>query len=193
MSQHEQRIPRRVVTGHSPDGVSVVVSDEPVPVHRYMPQDGVGFYEIWQTDEMPAAIAPVEADEPTARTLRVPPGPHGTKIRINEFFPGHINERGHQSPVHRTESIDYGIVLSGEIVLSLDDSEVTLREGDVVVQRGTDHAWTNRSEEPARVAFILVDGRFTDELRALLPADLHASVMRGGPHGQPDSPGAAPS
>lgn len=189
MSQHELQVPRRVVTGHTPEGVSIVVSDGLVPIHRYMPQDGVGFYEIWQTDEMPAAVSPNEADEPTARTIRVPPSPNGTKIRINEFFPGHINERGHQSPVHRTESIDYGIVLSGEIVLSLDDSEVTLRAGDVVVQRGTDHAWTNRGDVPARVAFILIDGYFTDELRTLLPEDVHAAVMRGEPHDQSESEG----
>jgi quercetin dioxygenase-like cupin family protein len=162
--------------------VSVVVSDGLVPVHRFMLEDGVGFYEIWQTDQMPAAVSPIEEDEPTARSLRVPPEPNGTRIRINEFFPGHVNERGLQSQVHRTESIDYGIVLSGEIVLSLDDSEVTLRTGDVVVQRGTDHAWTNRGDVPARVAFILVDGRFTDELRKLLPEGQQAAVMRAGPH-----------
>jgi hypothetical protein len=119
-------VPRRVVTGHDARGVSVVISDGIVPVHRFMPQDGVGFYEIWQTDDAPAAIPPVEPNEPTERTLRVPPEPRGTKIRINEFFPGHIGPEGRQSPIHRTESVDYGIVLEGEIVLILDDTEVTL-------------------------------------------------------------------
>jgi uncharacterized cupin superfamily protein len=66
--------------------------------------------------------------------------------------------------MHRTESVDYGIVLEGEMVLVLTDSEVALRAGDIVVQRGTDHAWANRSDRPARMAFVLVDGRFTDEL-----------------------------
>jgi uncharacterized cupin superfamily protein len=61
------------------------------------------------------------------------------------------------------------VVLEGEIVLVLDDSETTLRAGDVVIQRGTDHRWENRSSEPTRVAFILIDGTFTDDLRALLP------------------------
>ena len=175
-------IPRRVVTGHNQNGVSVVISDGPVPVHRVMPQDGVGFYEIWQTDAMPAPVLPVEPSEPTERTLRVPPGPMGTKIRINEFFPGHINAANLQSPIHRTESIDYGIVLEGEIVLALDDSEVTLRAGDVVVQRGTDHAWANRTDAVARVAFILIDGEFTPELLDLLPADVSDSLMHNGPH-----------
>ncbi len=173
-------IPRRVVTGHDENGVSVVLSDGTVPVHRVMPQDGVGFYEIWQTDDMPAPVSAVEPSEPTERTLRVPPEPNGTKIRINEFFPGFINEIGNQSPVHRTESIDYGIVLEGEIVLVLDNSEVALKAGDVVVQRGTDHAWANRSDKVCRVAFILVDGTFTPELKNLLPAD--AQLMHNGPH-----------
>ena len=68
--------------------------------------------------------------------------------------------------MHRTETIDYGIVLSGEITLVLDDSETTLGPGDVVIQRGTDHRWENRGAEPARVAFVLIDGAFTDDLRA---------------------------
>ena len=78
------------------------------------------------------------------RHVAVPPPPRGTKIRINEFAPGHLDARGLQSPVHRTASVDYGIVLQGEITLILDDSEVTLSAGDIVVQRGTDHAWANR-------------------------------------------------
>jgi len=180
--QPQATVPRRVVTGHNPHGVSVVVSDGTVPVHRFMPQDGVGFYEIWQTEDAPAAILPVERSEPTERTLRVPPEPRGTKIRINEFFPGHLGPEGRQSPVHRTESVDYGIVLEGEIVLILDDSEVTLREGDVVVQRGTDHAWANRTDAVCRVAFILVGGAFTPELLAVLPADTRDSLMTHGPH-----------
>lgn len=175
-------IPRRVVTGHDTHGVSIVVSDGPVPVHRVLPQDGVAFYEIWQTDASPAPIAAVESSEPTARTLRVPPEPNGTKIRINEFQPGHLNQLGNQSPVHRTESIDYGIVLEGEIVLVLDNSEVILRAGDVVVQRGTDHAWANRSDRVARVAFILLDGAFAPDLLAALPAGARESLMLNGPH-----------
>lgn len=170
-------VPRRVVTGHTPDGVSVVLSDGPVPVSRELPEDGVFFHEIWNTEGAPAVVRAVEP-EPTERDLAVPPPPRGTKIRINEFAPGHLDERGLQSPVHRTASVDYGIVLSGEITLVLDDSEVTLRAGDVVVQRGTDHAWANRGTEPAMVAFILVDGEFDEELAATLPLD---GLMHGGP------------
>jgi quercetin dioxygenase-like cupin family protein len=175
-------VPRRVVTGHDENGVSVVLSDGIVPVHRVMPQDGVGFYEIWNTEGAPAPVSRVEPNEPTERTLRVPPPENGTKIRINEFFPGFINELGNQSPIHRTESIDYGIVLEGEIFLVLDDSEVLLKAGDVIVQRGTDHAWANRSDKVCRVAFILVDGKFTQDLLDVLPADVQDNLMHNGPH-----------
>lgn len=171
--------PRRVVTGHTPDGVSVVLSDGPVPVSRSLPEDGVEFHEVWNTAGAPARVTAVEADEPTQRTLAVPPPPLGTKIRINEFAPGHLDERGLQSPVHRTASIDYGIVLSGEITLVLDDSEVTLRAGDIVVQRGTDHAWANRGTEVARVVFVLVDGELDPELvQSIGGLD---GLMHGGP------------
>jgi naringenin degradation protein FdeH len=173
-------IPRRVVTGHTPSSVSVVLSDGPVPVSRELPEDGVSFHEIWNTEGAPARITAVEDTEPTQRSLAVPPPPRGTKIRINEFRPGHLDERGLQSPVHRTASVDYGIVLEGEITLVLDDSEVTLRAGDVVVQRGTDHAWANRGDTTARVVFVLVDGEFDPELAATMPGGLE-SLMHGGP------------
>lgn len=171
--------PRRVVTGHTRDGVSVVVSDGPVPVSRALPDDGVFFHEIWNTQDAPAPVRAVEPVEPTEADLTVPPPPRGTKIRINEFLPGHLDERGLQSPVHRTQSIDYGIVLEGEITLILDDSEVTLSAGDIVVQRGTDHAWANRSDGITKVAFILVDGQF-DPVLAESIGGLDG-LMHGGP------------
>jgi mannose-6-phosphate isomerase-like protein (cupin superfamily) len=172
--------PRRVVTGHTEAGVSVVVSDGPVPVSRELPDDGVAFHEIWNTEGAPAMITALEPSEPTERTLAVPPPPRGTKIRINEFAPGHLDERGLQSPVHRTASVDYGIVLEGEITLVLDDSEVTLLAGDVVVQRGTDHAWANRGDATAKVVFVLVDGAFDPALASTLPGGLDG-LMHGGP------------
>ena len=93
-----------------------------------------------------------------------PPDAEGTIIRIVDLEPRS------RSPLHRTETIDYGIVLAGHVTLVLDDgSETPLATGDVIVQRGTDHAWVNPMDEPARMVFVLVDGRFTDELRALLP------------------------
>ena len=174
-------VPRRVVTGHTPDGVSVVLSDGPVPVSRELPDDGVSFHEIWTTTGAPAPLTAAEDVEPTEGALTVPPPPRGTKIRINEFQPGHLDDRGLQSPVHRTASVDYGIVLEGQITLVLDDSEVTLHAGDIVVQRGTDHAWANRGDSVARVCFVLVDGEFTPDLLASLPAGAVDHLMRSGP------------
>jgi len=81
------------------------------------------------------------------------------------------------SPVHRTQSVDYGIVLSGEVVLVLDDSETVLQAGDVVVQRGTNHRWENRSAHTARMAFILVDGAFTAELIGTLGEDVLGELL----------------
>jgi quercetin dioxygenase-like cupin family protein len=158
-------IPRRVVTGHDEGGVSVFTADGPVPVVRTAP-DGALFYEIWATGAAPAPIAAGPAGtagaDPTLGALTVPPAAKGTKLRINEFPPGVV------SPVHRTQSVDYGIVLSGEVVLVLDDAETVLRAGDVVVQRGTSHRWENRSAATARMAFILIGGAFTAELLAAL-------------------------
>ena len=171
--------PRRVVTGHTASGESVVLSDGPVPVSRSLPEDGVAFHEVWSTSGAPAPLAASEPD-PTLGPLSVPPPPLGTRIRINEFLPGHLDASGLQSPVHRTASVDYGIVLSGEITLVLDSSSVVLRAGDIVVQRGTDHAWANRGSVPAVVAFVLVDGEFSAELSATLPGGLDG-LMRGGP------------
>jgi uncharacterized cupin superfamily protein len=66
--------------------------------------------------------------------------------------------------MHRTETVDYGIVLEGELVLILDEGETTVRAGDIVIQRGTNHGWSNRSDKNCRIAFILIDGEFTGGL-----------------------------
>lgn len=181
MSEH-YRAPRRIVTGHDAGGRSVVLSDGEVAPRRILEQEGAAFFEIWSTDATPAPIAPAHAFEPAQGPLRVAPDPGGTKLRINEFQPGHVLADGRQTPMHRTESVDYGIVLDGEMVLILDDGvEVQLGPGDVVVQRGTDHAWANRSDTVARMAFVLIDGRFTEELLARLPADIAQRLMNAGP------------
>jgi quercetin dioxygenase-like cupin family protein len=156
--------PRRVVTGHDPEGRSVVVADAPAPKSHAI--EGATFHELWNTRSAPAPLAPVEPREPTERPLVTPPDPSGTIIRIVDLEPRS------RSPLHRTETIDYGIVLAGDVVLELDDgSETPLRAGDVVVQRGTSHAWANPGDEPARMAFVLVDGRFKDELKEILPLE----------------------
>jgi naringenin degradation protein FdeH len=162
-------IPRRVVTGHDVSGNSVFASDGPVPAAHTTP-GGTLFYELWATDATPAPIDPGQAcaaapDSPSGPPP-VAPGPNGTKLRINELPPGA------GSPMHRTETVDYGIVLDGEVVLVLDDSETVLRAGDVVVQRGTNHRWENRSGATARMAFILIDGAFAEGLRGTLGTEV---------------------
>jgi len=169
---------RRVVTGHDESGVSVFASDGPVPVVRTAP-DGARFYEVWSTEAIPVPI-PADEPDPTLTAVTVPPVPGGTKIRVNEFPPGVV------SPVHRTQSVDYGIVLDGEVVLVLDDSETVLQAGDVVVQRGTSHRWENRSADTARMAFILVDGAFTVELLDALGNDVLGGLL----HDPMRAPGA---
>ena len=118
------RVPRRIVTGHDEHGVSVVISDGPVPVTKELPDDGVTFHEVWLTQTAPAEIH-AGPEDPTAGAVTVPPPTHGTRIRINEFLPGHLDDRGLQSPVHRTESIDYGVILDSWV-----DSSGEVRSGE---------------------------------------------------------------
>jgi quercetin dioxygenase-like cupin family protein len=143
-------IPRRVVTAHDASGNSVFASDGLVPAAHTTPS-GTLFYELWATDATPARID-AAAPDPAIGPVSVAPAPNGTTLRINEIPPGA------GSPMHRTQTVDYGIVLDGEVVLVLDDTETVLRAGDVVVQQGTNHRWENRSGATARVAFILIDG-----------------------------------
>lgn len=176
---------RRVVTGHTAAGKAVVLADgEPPLVIRSPVQPGLAFHEIWNTTAMPQPVA-ATFDEPTTKHAGTAPPKGGTVIRIVDLPPegpdgpqfdkdqsrelfsavglaenAERHRPGRHPLMHRTESIDYGIVLSGEIVMLLDDSEVLLRAGDVVVQRGTVHAWTNRTREICRMAFILTDGAF---------------------------------
>jgi quercetin dioxygenase-like cupin family protein len=134
---------RRVVTGHDAQGHAVVVSDEV--------RDGPSPFAtlLWTTDASPADNMDDTdgAQRPAGVTLE-----GGTVFRIGRLEPGH------RSPMHRTLSIDYGLVLDGELVLELDGGDkVLLTPGDVVIQRGTNHIWANESGEPCTVAFILID------------------------------------
>jgi quercetin dioxygenase-like cupin family protein len=162
--------PRRVVTGHDGEGKSVFLSDGAPPVSRTAP-DGAGFFEMWSTAAAPVPLDAAEPD-PAAGEVLVPPPPNGTKIRVNEFPPGAV------SPVHRTHSVDYGIVVEGEMVLALDDSETVLRRGDIVVQRGTSHRWENRSGQVSRMVFVLVDAAFTEGLIGTLGEDAMRSLLQ---------------
>jgi naringenin degradation protein FdeH len=150
--------PRRIVTGHDAAGKSVVLSDTPVP--KTLDIGTAAFHETWITDQVPVPIAASEP-EPTARPVRTPPPANGVGVRFTEMAPGA------ESPMHRTETVDVGIVLEGETWLLLDDgSETRVGSGDAVVQRGTNHAWANRTDKPVRMVFVMIDGTITDELRA---------------------------
>ena len=156
---------RRIVTGHDTDGRSIVLTDAPVPHVRVLP--GARFDEVWQIHSPSDPLELVPAVEPTSPSPRITVGSGvGNLIRVIEFAPA--GEGGVRSPMHRTRSIDYGIVLEGEIVMILSDSEVTLSPGDVVIQRGTDHAWENRSATAAKMAFVLTDAEFGPELSDVL-------------------------
>jgi mannose-6-phosphate isomerase-like protein (cupin superfamily) len=162
--------PRRVVTGHDNSGKSVVLSDGPPPQRHPMhgPDVGADFFEIWNSTQVVPVLAAVEP-EPNERAFTIMPV-SGHLLRIIEIYPP--NQGGKRTVMHRTRTVDYVVVIAGEIVLVLDDSEVTLRQGDVVVQRGTDHAWENRSSEPARMAFFHIDAQFSEDLLKVLPKPL---------------------
>ena len=134
---------RRIVTGHDAQGRAIVESER-----RLRANDTAWFNKIWSTESWPCdnqdSTDGAERDTGLAST-------NGSVLRIVEMAPGH------RSPMHRTQSLDYGIVLAGEIDLELDEGRiVSLNVGDVVVQRGTIHAWINRGDSPARMAFVLL-------------------------------------
>jgi quercetin dioxygenase-like cupin family protein len=150
--------PRRIVTGHDAEGRSVVLSDAPTP--KTLDVGTAAFHELWITEETPVPI-PATEPEPTDRPVRTPPPAGGVTVRFTEMAPGA------ESPMHRTETVDVGVVLEGETWLLLDDgSETRVGRGDAVVQRGTNHAWANRSDRPVRMVFVMIDGTITGDLRA---------------------------
>jgi mannose-6-phosphate isomerase-like protein (cupin superfamily) len=188
---------RRVVTGHDEKGRAVVISDGPAPsVHANKLEPDWFSVDIWRTHETPARIV-AKAPEPTQGPRRQMPAENGTVMRINSFPPESDRVRkmtsddslrafealgnakaatygkgGRHPMMHRTESVDYALILSGEIIMLLDDSEVLLKAGDIVVQCGTNHAWSNRSNAPCMIAFVLIDGKFDPRLEAKLETAL---------------------
>jgi quercetin dioxygenase-like cupin family protein len=144
---------RRVVTGHDDKHLAKVILDAPATNTRQSPSGAVSTL-IWCTDAMPADMpVGLQAEDMGARKLGTPPPANGTRFAVIDFPPG---STGH---MHRTETIDYVVVVSGMIDMDMDDSTVSLSAGDVMVQRGTNHAWVNRGTEPARLAFVLVDAK----------------------------------
>jgi mannose-6-phosphate isomerase-like protein (cupin superfamily) len=180
---------RRVVTGHDADGRAVILSDSPPNrVRQVGGPGGPTFFEVWNTRETPAVIDR-QSVEPEESSLVLAPPKGGTRIRVIEFPPEgdavrrltaaeaaeKFSEMGGSEAarsradaphplMHRTQTLDYGIVLEGELTLVVDRGETTVRAGDIIIQRGTNHAWANRSDKICRVAFVLIDGRFVDGL-----------------------------
>ena len=147
---------RRVITGHDADGRAVIVADERMPATGLAEDARVTdayFFQLWATDRMPVDNSDATLDDQREGSMSTIVGSgRGTVLRIG------VLAAGARSPMHRTQSLDYGICLQGECDLVLDGGEVvTLTAGDVVIQRGTNHAWHNRSSAPCRFAWILVD------------------------------------
>ena len=142
---------RRVVTGHDANHIAKVIRDEPATNAKY-PQPGLVSTMMWCTDGAPAKM-PIgeQAEDMGARVLGTAPPKNGTRFAVIDFPPGN------QPHMHRTETIDYVIVMEGEIEMDMDDSTVKLKAGDIMIQRGTNHAWANRSGQRARAAFVLID------------------------------------
>jgi len=142
---------RRIVTGHDADSVAKVIIDAPATNWKSSSPGTVSTL-IWSTDATPADIAVgATVEDLGARILGTAPPPNGTRFAVIDFPPGN------HARMHRTETLDYVIVIAGEIDMDMDRSTVHLKAGDVMVQRGTNHAWINRGTAPARLAFVLID------------------------------------
>jgi mannose-6-phosphate isomerase-like protein (cupin superfamily) len=165
---------RRVVTAHDANGTAIVLSDEIASNVRVRATTGTRSTLIWTTDTSPP---PYATDDRGAVQAGVAPPFNGTTFRIVEFpaaDPGkdsdnaavaaemglHHDTAGRRAPrhpaMHGTDSVDYAVILDGEIDMLLDETEVHLRTGDVIVQQGTNHAWVNRGSRPCRIAFVLM-------------------------------------
>jgi mannose-6-phosphate isomerase-like protein (cupin superfamily) len=169
---------RRVVTGLDANNKAVVLFDSRLPLapRTY----GVASTVIWITDSYPPALSFTKGD-PAARPIGIPPPDNGTILRVVEFLPldtateakmepgllmkaigDHAPARGvpvKHPMMHRSRTLDYAVVLSGEIDMMLDETSVHLKPGDTVVQQATNHAWINRGKEPCRILFVLMDSQ----------------------------------
>jgi mannose-6-phosphate isomerase-like protein (cupin superfamily) len=182
---------RRVVTGNDAQGRSRVLFDSAAPNAKLNAiRAGTCMTDLWVFSECPVNISGERDDG--RLPFNFEPPPHGGHLRVVQSpakepgydpandptaVPLHEPRRrpggtwdkgganGFSSPVHKSETVDYGIVLEGEVTLIMDEGETVVRAGDIVIQRGTNHGWANRSGRHCRIAFILIDGQFTDGLR----------------------------
>lgn len=183
----------RIVTGHDGQGRAIVTSQGPLPTAVEIAAiPGTVFHEVWATYATPAPVD--NGADPTLGGLMLPPPQSGTRIRFVDIPPdtaeflaqgasqmqdaftqigdaaaSTVQTDSPHPLMHRTQSVDYGVVIEGELTLVLDSGEeVPLRLGSVVVQRGTNHAWANRSGRPCRMLFVLVDGAYDPAIASLL-------------------------
>ena len=172
---------RRIVTGDDAQGHSRIVEDAPCACVRTVPErPNYRSVNVWRTTEAPALI---EAPDTIAQHQGIlPPGQGGNILRIIDIPPEskdpqerqrqisamfrgmfsdahHDQRQGVHPGMHKTLTVDYAIVLQGEIYAVMDEGETLMRAGDVLIQRGTNHAWANRSQQMARICFVLIDGR----------------------------------
>jgi len=143
---------RRIVTGYDANGKSIVIEDAPSKTVMAR-RPGMESTVIWATDR---PVPDLGSDTDISAGVKSTTVVNGTVCRIGLFNPG-VAAR-----VHRTESIDYAIVLSGEMDMELDDEVVHIRQGDVIVQRGTVHNWVNNGAEPCMMAFILIHAKLPE-------------------------------
>ena len=151
---------RRVITGHDANGKAIVQIDE-VAKHLFTGRPGATGCNVWTTEGFPVEN---DGDADQGQRKVGTTLPDGTIFRVLEFAPG-LAARN-----HRTDSIDYIVVLEGEIDMELDDTTVHLKAGDVMVQRGTIHNWVNRGTAPCRLAVILIDAKSVEAGGTLLSA-----------------------
>lgn len=181
MTENNIRSVRRIVTGLNTEGRSCIVFDGPSPHAMSLPGvPNFGVTDIWRTEQTPANNTG-RADACRGPIVLAPPR-NGSVFRVVEFPPDQdyvgrwradeafasMGESGSEAieqgstrheGMHTTDSVDYAFVLDGEIWAVLDDSEVRMAAGDVLVQRGTRHAWSNRSNRPCLVGFVLIDAQ----------------------------------
>lgn len=167
---------RKVIMGHDETGRTIIASDAPATTHGPIGDGGMTVYDIWETFEAPTPIDALEPD-PSDRPLDFRMPDTGIRVRIAEIPPA-----GDRPPfMHRTESVETVMVLRGEMTMLIDDGEeVVLRAGDTLIQRATNHAWVNRGPESCRIMFIMIGGKLTPGLKALLGVDKLEWDPKGG-------------
>ena len=166
---------RRVVTGLDDKNHAVVLFDSRMPLKSDSPV--LSSTNFWITDSTPPSLS---MQDTAGRPIGVSPPDNGTKFRLVEFapldpateskLPPEMIMKGVSHPpakgitvkhpmMHRTRTLDYAVILSGEIDMMLDDTSVHLKQGDVIVQQATNHGWVNHGTQPCRILFVLMDSK----------------------------------